>query len=242
MFLYQDIQIHYEYINNNSPKTIVYLHGWGQNIEMMEPIAKPFKEDNNIVLIDLPGFGESEEPKETWSLLDYATMIHTLLQRLKIKNPIFVGHSFGGKIAIVYASNYKVDKLVLIASPYKVAMKKISLKVRILKKLAKIPILANTVEKIKRNMGSTDYRNATKPMRDILVKHVNTDVTENCKTIKCPTILLWGTKDTAVSLENAYELEKLIADSAVIVYENGTHYAYLEDVNKTIRIIRSFIS
>lgn len=241
MFLYQKIKINYIFKNNNSSKTLIYLHGWGQNIEMMEPIAKPFMNTENILILDLPGFGESEEPKSVWSLKDYANMLHTLVNKLKIKNPILIGHSFGGKVAIVYASMYETQKLVLMGSPYKASNEKVSLKVKLLKKIAKIPGLKKWANKLKRNMGSTDYRNATPMMRNILVKHVNTDTTENCKNIKCPTIIIWGSNDTAVKIDNAYEIKKLIEDSAVIVYDCKTHYAYLEDLNKTIRILDSFI-
>ena len=131
--------------------------------------------------------------------------------------------------------------MILFASPYKVAIPNISLKVKILKKLAKLPILNKVAEKMKKNMGSTDYKNASPKMRAILVKHINTDATENCKKIKCPTLIIWGTKDADVALNNAYELEELIKNSAVIEYPNCTHYAYLENKNQTINIIKSFI-
>ncbi len=241
MFQYQSIHIHYKYIDNNNEKTLIYLHGWGQNIEMMEPIAKPFMNEYNILILDLPGFGKSNEPKDIWSLEDYATMLHSLIDKLKIKKIILIGHSFGGKIALIYASIFKVEKLILFASPYKVAIPNISLKVKILKKLAKLPILNKVAEKMKKNMGSTDYKNASPKMRAILVKHINTDATENCKKIKCPTLIIWGTKDADVALNNAYELEELIKNSAVIEYPNCTHYAYLENKNQTINIIKSFI-
>ena len=242
MFHYQDIYIHYTYKNNNSKKTLVYLHGWGQNIEMMEPIAKPFSEEENILILDFPGFGKSGEPKEVWSLSDYATMVHSLVEKLKIKKPIIIGHSFGGKVAIFYASMFEIEKLVLLASPYKVAIPKVSFKVRVLKKLAKIPLLKTIANQMKKNMGSTDYKNASPKMRSILVKHINTDATEVCKKIKCPTLIIWGTKDEAVPLRDAYEINGLIPNSAVIEYANNTHYAYLEDLNKTIKILKSFIS
>lgn len=242
MFHYEDINIHYTYVNNSSKKTLVYLHGWGQNIEMMMPIAKPFMQSENILIIDLPGFGKSGEPKTVWSLADYATMVYELLNKLDLKNPIVIGHSFGGKVALFYASMYKIEKLVLLASPYKVANPKVSLKVKLLKKLAKIPLLKQIAENCKKNMGSTDYRNASPKMRSILVKHINTDATEICKKINCPTIMIWGTKDTAVPLKDAYEMEKLIKNSAVLEYPEKTHYAYLEDINKTINILKSFIS
>lgn len=242
MFHYENINIHYTFVNNNSQKTLVFLHGWGQNIEMMMPVAKPFMQSENVLILDLPGFGKSGEPKTVWSLSDYASMVQALLDKLELKNPIVIGHSFGGKVALFYASMYKTEKLVLLASPYKVAISKVSFKVKILKKLAKLPFLKKLAEKLKKNMGSTDYKNASPKMRSILVKHINTDATEICKQVKCPTLLIWGTKDTAVPLGDAYEMNKLISNSAVIEYPEKTHYAYLEDVNRTISILKSFIS
>ena len=242
MFNYKDININYEFTSNKSKDTLVFLHGWGQNIEMMEPIAKPFKEDCNVLIVDLPGHGKSEEPKSVWSLDEFSEMIHSLIDTLGIKNPILVGHSFGGKISIIYASKYEVRRLVLLSSPYKVQIKKQSFKVKLLKFLSKIIILRRFANYFKKKMGSTDYRNATPLMRQILVKHVNTDVSDNLKKIKVPTIIIWGTNDTTVSIDNAYEIESLLKDGAVIPYENGTHFAYLEDKNRTINIIRSFIS
>ena len=47
--------------------------------------------------------------------------------------------------------------------------------------------------------------------------------------------------DEAVPIEDAYELESLISDSGVVVYEGCTHYAYLERLPQTIKVIKSFI-
>lgn len=242
MFKYKSININYEYIDNKKKTTLVFLHGWGQNIDMMKLIAIPHCKKTNILLIDLPGHGKSEEPKSIWSLEDFCDMVYELGKSLKIKNIVLIGHSFGGKISIIYASKYEVSKLILLASPFDVKIKKPSLKLRIIKRMAKVPFLKNIANKVKMHMGSTDYKNATPMMRNILVKHVNTDTTELCKKISCPTIIIWGDNDTTVSIADAYKLEKLIKDSAVIVYPHKTHFAYLEDANKTNRIIDSFIS
>lgn len=241
MFSYQDINIKYKFVDNKSDQSLVFLHGWGQNIEMMEFIAKPFYKEYNVLIINLPGHGESAEPKSVWSLEDFALMVNTLVKSLKLKNITLVGHSFGGKISIIYASKYEIKNLVLLASPYKVAITKLSLKTKIFKKICKIKCLSKYTEKLKKKVGSTDYRNATPMMRNILVKHVNTDVSSNCQNIKVPTIIIWGTKDTTVEIENAYELKKLIKDSAVIPYEGGTHFAYLEQKEKTVAIIDSLL-
>ena len=142
---------------------------------------------------------------------------------------------------MLYASMYNVKKLILLSSPFKVKKNPNSLKVKALKKLKTLPGLKSIAETMKKHMGSSDYRNASPMMRDILVKHVNTDLTENAKKIKCPTIIIWGTNDQAVPIEDAYELEKLIQDSAVIKYDGCTHYAYLERLGQTVAIIKNFI-
>ena len=131
--IYKDIKINYEFYNNDSNVNLIFLHGWGQNIQMMQPIAKPFIKRNNILIIDLPGFGSSEEPKEVWTIYDYADMVNDFVTELKLKNPILVGHSFGGKISLCYATKYKTEKLVLLASPYKKKIQKVSLKLKTLK-------------------------------------------------------------------------------------------------------------
>ena len=65
---------------------------------------KLYINEPNTIIVDLPGFGESNEPDIIWTMYDYAECIHELLKSLKVKNPILVGHSFGGKISLIYAS------------------------------------------------------------------------------------------------------------------------------------------
>ena len=240
-FIYKDVSINYSYYDNESDSSLIFLHGWGQNIEMMMGLAKPFIKKNKVLLIDLPGFGLSEEPKEVWDLYDYAGMVHELVKKLKLKNIVLIGHSFGGKISICYSLKYDTKKLILLASPYKKAIKKETIKTKSLKALKKVPVLKKLEGYVKKHVGSTDYRNASEMMRKILVKHVNTDLTEEVKNIKCPTVLVWGTHDEAVSYKDALELEKLIPNAGLVTYEGCTHYAYLERLHQTINVINSFI-
>ena len=221
-------------------KTIVLLHGWGQNIEMMKPVGDRLP-GHRIIILDLPGYGLSTEPDSVWTIYDYVECVKELLQELKVKNPILIGHSFGGKISLAFASKYDVEKLILFGSPFRPAIKKLSLKTRLLKKAKKIPVLNKLEGFAKKHIGSTDYKNASEMMRKILVSTVNLDITEDVKKIKCPTIIIWGTLDDAVPLEDAYELEKLIPDAGVVTYEGCTHYAYLERLPEVVNVIKVFI-
>ena len=236
-----DVNVNYIDYGNKEGCPIVLLHGWGQNIQMMQGIGDNFQKTNRIIIIDLPGFGKSEEPKYAWSLDEYVLFLEQFLNKLEVSNPIVIGHSFGGKIGLLYSSKNKVSKLVCLASPFKQNIKKDSMKTKLLKTAKKIPVLNKLEGFAKKHIGSTDYRNSSDMMRQIMVNHVNYDITDKVKKIKCPTLLIWGTMDQAVDIMDAYELEKLIDNCGLVTYEGCTHYAYLERFDQTIRVLRSFI-
>ena len=237
----KDVNINYVQYGNESGKEVVLLHGWGQNIEMMNPVGKGLESDYHITILDLPGFGKSSEPPFGWSIYDYYEMLCEFLDKLKIKNPILIGHSFGGRVAILYAAKKKVDKLVLLSSPFKKSTKTNSFKVKVLKTLKKMTFLNDLADFMKTKIGSTDYRNATPTMRRVLVNTVNEDLTEYLKQVKVPTIIIWGSNDTAVSIEDARYAEEIMEDAGLIVYEGCTHYAYLERLDQTINILKEFL-
>lgn len=218
---------------------VVLLHGWGQNIKMMEPLLKGLK-NKKVLILDLPGFGESSEPSFAWSIEDYADFVNNVVVNLGYKRCSLIGHSFGGKIALMYASKYEVQKLMVLASPFKKEIPKLTLKVKFLKLMKKIFNFTGLVEFAKKHIGSSDYKNASGIMREILVNHVTLDITSNLNKIKAPCLIVWGDNDTTVDSSNAYELESLIEDAGVVML-NGTHYAYLENLNQMINIIKNFL-
>lgn len=237
----KNVKLNYVDYGTDEKGTILLLHGWGQNIEMMKPLGDAYSNEYRILIIDLPGFGDSTEPDYAWDVPDYVEMVKIFLDELKIENITIMGHSYGGKIGLLYASKYNLEKLVLFGSPFKKEVQKLSLKTRVLKKLKKVPGLNKLEGFAKRHIGSTDYRNASPLMREILVNTVNLDITEEVKKIKCSTLIVWGTLDEAVPVERAYELEKLIKDAGVVVYEGCSHYAYLERLQQTINVVRIFL-
>lgn len=228
------------YIQYGKGKDIILLHGWGQNIQMMMPLGNPLSEKFRITILDFPGFGESEEPKTAWTIDDYAEMLETLVKELKIKKPIIMGHSFGGRVAIRYSANNSIEKLVLFGSPCVRIQKELPLKVKILKKLKTLPGMNNFGEFMKKYIGSRDYKAASKIMREILVNTVNEDLSDYASKIEEPTLLIWGDRDEEALLEEAKMLENILPDGALIVL-SGTHYAYLENLNQVLNILNSFL-
>ena len=234
----KDININY--IQYGEGKDIVLLHGWGQNIEMMKPLGDPLSNKYKITIIDFPGFGESEEPKTAWTIDDYSEMLGEIIKKLNIKKPILMGHSFGGRVAIRYSANNKIEKLVLFGSPCIRKQQPLSLKTKVLKKLKTLPGLDGIGEKMKKYIGSRDYKAASPMMRQILVNTVNEDLSEYAKKIEEPTLLIWGDNDTEEPVEEARELEKIMIDAGLVILP-GSHYAYLENLHQVINIINTFL-
>lgn len=227
------------YIQYGEGNDIVLLHGWGQNIEMMRPIGDNFQNRFRITILDFPGFGESEEPKEAWTIEDYELMLEEFLKKVNVKKPIVIGHSFGGRVAIRYSARNPISKLVLFGSPCIRIQEELSLGVKILKKLKTLPGLNDLGEYMKKFIGSRDYKAASPIMRQTLVNVVNEDLSKFAREIEEPTLLIWGTNDTEAPLNEAKELEKIMLDAALITLP-GTHYAYLENLPRVVTILDNF--
>ena len=227
------------YIQYGEGNDIVLLHGWGQNIEMMRPIGANFQDRFRITILDFPGFGESEEPKEAWTIEDYELMLEEFLKNVNVKKPIVIGHSFGGRVAIRYSARNPISKLVLFGSPCIRIQEELSLGVKILKKLKTLPGLNDLGEYMKKFIGSRDYKAASPIMRQTLVNVVNEDLSKFAREIEEPTLLIWGTNDTEAPLNEAKELEKIMLDAALITLP-GTHYAYLENLPRVVTILDNF--
>ena len=178
----QDVNINY--IQYGKGKDILLLHGWGQNIEMMKPVGDNFSDRFRITILDFPGFGKSEEPKEPWDIEKYSIMLEKFVKAVNIKKPIVIGHSFGGRVAIRYSARNPIEKLVLFGSPCIRITENLSLTVKFLKKLKTLPGLNSFGEYMKKYIGSRDYKAASPIMRQTLVDVVNEDLSKYAREIE----------------------------------------------------------
>jgi pimeloyl-ACP methyl ester carboxylesterase len=77
-------------------------------------------------------------------------------------------------------------------------------------------------------------------MRQTLVNSVNEDLTPLLSRITQPTLLIWGDKDTATPLAHAKIMEKHIADSGLVVFENAGHFSFLDKPYEFMLVLKSF--
>ncbi len=108
--------LHINYTVQGEGPAVVLLHGWGANLQSFRMVQDFLSRNFRTYAIDLPGFGESDEPPVAWGVPEYTDFLHKWLTSLNIENPILVGHSNGGRISIMYASSRPVRKIILIDS------------------------------------------------------------------------------------------------------------------------------
>ncbi len=246
---------YYDSLNNKD--IILFLHGWGSNYKIFEFLFPYLEDKYRVIALDLPGFGESSEPKISFSSEDYCKFCINFLDSIlddKNSNIILVGHSNGGRIALklnLYDNlNYNIIKNILIDSAG--IRSKLSLKskfkiylYKFLKKIYNINLIKklypNLESELKNKFGSSDYNNASPIMKDTLVKLVNEDLSNEINNIKIPTLLVWGDKDTATPIEHAKIMNEKISNSGLVIYEGSSHFSFIENKNKTVLIFKSFL-
>ena len=100
--------------SGDQPKTLVMIHGYRGNHRGLEAIAGAL-DDFNVVIPDLPGFGESTPLLERHSVANYATWLEAFVKALHLETPpLLLGHSFGSIIvAHAAAEGIAVEAIIL---------------------------------------------------------------------------------------------------------------------------------
>jgi len=96
-------------------KALIILHGLFGQSDNWNTLAKNFSENNfEVFTIDLRNHGLSPQHEE-WNYEIMANDIYEFIQDYNIKQPILLGHSMGGKVAMTFALNYDgiLDKLIV---------------------------------------------------------------------------------------------------------------------------------
>jgi len=233
-------------------KDVLLLHGWGVSLKLMQPLGEKLAALGYSVYIpDMPGFGESAPPPRAWTVPDYAKFIVDYLDAHALQQVYLIGHSFGGRVGLVLGADYpeRFVKFALADSAGIPAKKTSSSDFRLtsykairdgLYKLG-VKGIANTLrEKYNARYGSADFQAAQGVMRETFVKVVNEDLRPYAARVKLSTLLFWGEKDEDTPLWQGQELEKLIPDAGLIVYEGAGHYSYLERLSETVKTIDYF--
>ena len=242
--------INYEVIGEGNP--VVLLHGWLADLETMRPIANNLSKNFKVYLVDVVGFGKSDLPEHPLNTNDFGDFLKEFLNTLKIKNPILIGHSNGGR-TIINAVGRKVvkpRKVILIDSAGLKPKRKLGYYLKVgFYKTGKflLNLLPNTKkikafkEKLRNKVGSSDYKSSSNVLKETMKLILNEDLSKLLPNINVPTLLFWGTLDNATPISDGRKMAKLIPDSGLIEYPGSSHFSYLENLNNFNSVVNEFL-
>ena len=212
-------KLSYEILNPSQKQSILILHGWGSNKEIMkQAFAKELKDYKHIYL-DMPGFGASSNDM-ILTTEDYAEIVKAFLIILNIEPLVIMGHSFGGKVATLLASRY----LVLLSSAGIITEKPWSVKV----KIATFKFLKPLgMKKIRELFVAPDAQGMSHEMYETFKNVVDENFESEFKKSTSRALCFWGIDDTATPLYTGEKIARLINDSQFFPME-GDHFFFLK--------------
>ncbi len=241
--LIKKLEINFRIIGEGTP--LLILHGWGSKKERWEPVAELLAEKGiKVIIPDLPGFGNSEKPSETWGLDDYCEFVQEFIGFLNLEKFYLLGHSFGGALAVKCALAFpeKIDKLFLVGAACfrrRALRKKLFyITAKVLKVFSFLPYYSCARKGFyKFIVRKSDYLYTEGVMKDIYLKIIKEDLSEVLPQVQVPTIIIWGEKDKIKRIKEARSIKEKIKNSKLEIIPKVGHNPHSETPEKLSEII-----
>jgi pimeloyl-ACP methyl ester carboxylesterase len=252
--------------------TIVWIHGLSGSWQNWLENLPVFARTHRCVAMDLPGFGASEMPAEKISIRGYAAVVDALLRELGIERASVVGNSMGGFVGAEVAIRHAtwVDKVVLVSAAglsiehqrNETVLRTLRLADGVLKmttgwlasksdELSRRPrsrqamfnIVAAHPSRLPGPLVAEQLRGSGKPgFIDALDALSDYPIRDRLDDIRAPTLVVWGSEDQLVPVDDAWEFADLIPDSRVVVYEDTGHMPMLERPDAFNELVAGFLA
>jgi pimeloyl-ACP methyl ester carboxylesterase len=223
------VKTNYKVFGNGEPFLI--LHGWGSSSERWATIAQALSENGfKVIVPDLPGFGESEPLRTAWNMNNYVRWIEEFVNELKIKEFYLAGHSFGGALSAKLTINHPQDvkKLFLVSAASvrkktakKTALKSISRAVKLFSWVPFYQLLRKAFYKF--IVRHSDYPYVEGIMKETFKNVIFEDLSQFIGFIKVPTVIIWGDKDKATPVQDAYFMKNKIKGAKLEIIIGAGH-------------------
>lgn len=225
-------------------ENIVLLHCWAGSKEYWKWTIREFIPNFRVYALDLKGFGDSDKPKDGYTMADYSNLIADFFNTLGIDRAILVGHSLGGKIAVHFAEQHpdRVDKLVLVGTP----VGKVSLGLR----LFTWPIIGKPWYYLVRKIGQYTLRTPEardpwlKPTVNSAVKSMKafskTDLTWKLSNIHTPVLVVIGEKTRSDEVSQARIFSENLENVKVCIVKQAGHSPMCENPSAFNHLLSDF--
>jgi 2-hydroxy-6-oxonona-2,4-dienedioate hydrolase len=247
-----------QYVEAGSGPTVILLHGLGGSSQGWQFNVGALAEKYHVVVPDQIGFGKSDKPFVNYRIRTYVDFLDQFCKQLKIERATLVGNSMGGWIAAMFTASFpdRVDKLVLVDAAGYAPPKDFDTRVF-------FGLNPTTREGMKVLIAKVFYNKAfqTDAFIDQSIAarlaagdgYTINSITESIirgedflddvvKTIKRPTLIIWGRQDGLVLLTEGERFNKDIAGSKMIVIEQCGHVPNVEKPGEFNAAVLKFLA
>ena len=240
---YRHGQIAYREIGTG--QTLFFLHGMNGNSKSWENLFYSLSSSFRVVAWDAPSFGGSDVFGD--NIEEYKNAAKALIETLKLKKIILIGHSMGGLIAsqLAYDNDVSVSGLILSSTHLGFGCKKGEpLMERYANRLktfsTKLSDIDYAMERAKRNTPEGTSESVIKFLANVALDirkesirdggrmSQETDNTNICKDLKVPVLILSGGKDTVISTEMHASLIAALPRAHKVVFPKAGHASFAE--------------
>lgn len=231
-------KIHYE-VYGKSGDPILLIHGGAGNTEIWGNEINAWLRNNRVIVADTRGHGASTAGDVPFSYHQFAEDYIGLLDFLKVDKTALVGWSDGGIIGIDIAINHpeRLTKLVALAANVTTD--------GVLPTVEDDAIFAKYLE---RAAGEYERLSPTGASFDAYLEQITklwaTEPNysdEQLATITTPTLILIGDHDQAISQEHTAHIAEAIPGAELVVLENVSHFAFLQDPTTFNKVVSDFL-
>ena len=227
------------------------IHGWGCDHRIWQRQVTTFSKRHRVVALDLRGHGDSDAPKQDYTLHALADDATWLCQRLKLDRPVIVGHRMGGLIALQLANSIvKASGLILISTRL-IPRDKRSATAKVLRVDLTLPSYREAASRFAKKLFLTnsdpDLVQWVSQMIENTPQHVlisTLDALSNASRdlathkLAAPTLHVLASNTTASTVE---KLTKLYPDIATAKMTNAGQMLQLEAADQFNAMIRGFM-
>lgn len=251
-------EIKVRYSDQGKGRAIVFLHGFMENMEMWKDFSSQLSKSYRVICIDLPGFGETPVIGYIHTMEQMATCVKAVMDSLRLRRYILVGHSMGGYVSLAFAELFhdNVSGLCLFHSTAAADSeeKKVSRDkaIEVVKRkphqyiqLFFEPLFApQNVEKFKNEIEQFQLRASTLTPAAIVNALEGMKARKNMEWMlgmtDIPVGFIIGKLDFAIPFEQVVKQSTLAKHSKMLLLENVGHMGFLEAKDETLLFVRQF--
>ena len=249
----------------DDPVPIVLLHGTSASLHTWDGWSQTLSKTRRVIRFDLPAFGlTGPNPQNDYTLKSYVNFVTAVMDKLGVQRFVLGGNSLGGQIAweTAHALPARVERLILVDSGgYAFVPKSLPVGFQI----ARMPVLRNLMaytlpRGIVQNSIENVYGDPSLVQPALIDRYYDLTLRAGnrnalgyrldqgyvsdeakIKSLKLPTLILWGAKDRLIPPESGQNFARDIAGSKLVMFEALGHVPHEENAQMTLAEVQKFL-